>query len=65
MIHSSLTVDAASRFYRCWVNADPARHQVLTSVAELSLTPVDFADILQKESASGASLPAAMRLDRT
>src|SRR4051812_18632146 len=51
----------ASRFYNRWVNADAVRAGMVDDFAKLSLSPAIFAQVLQKETAGGASLPAAMR----
>jgi glutamate-ammonia-ligase adenylyltransferase len=51
----------ASRFYSRWINADPARAAMVAQVAELSLTPTVFAQVLQNETAAGLPLPRAMR----
>jgi glutamate-ammonia-ligase adenylyltransferase len=50
----------ASRFYNRWVNAEPARAAMVMELAELSLSPSIFAQILQKETASGIPLARAM-----
>jgi [glutamine synthetase] adenylyltransferase / [glutamine synthetase]-adenylyl-L-tyrosine phosphorylase len=61
VIHSLLTSHAASRFLTHWVNADQARAGLVQDLARLSLSPADFARILQNETSAGATLPAAMR----
>ncbi|MGZ5819416.1 MAG: hypothetical protein ACXWJD_11790, partial [Burkholderiaceae bacterium] len=57
----SLTDLAASRFYTRWVNVEPARAGMVTNLAKLSLTKANFVEVLQNETASGKSLPRAMR----
>ncbi|RJF94965.1 bifunctional [glutamate--ammonia ligase]-adenylyl-L-tyrosine phosphorylase/[glutamate--ammonia-ligase] adenylyltransferase [Noviherbaspirillum saxi] len=61
MTPSLLTSDLASRFYSRWLNADSARTDMVTELAELSITPEVFARLLQKETAAGMPLPRAMR----
>ncbi|HJV50704.1 MAG TPA: bifunctional [glutamate--ammonia ligase]-adenylyl-L-tyrosine phosphorylase/[glutamate--ammonia-ligase] adenylyltransferase [Noviherbaspirillum sp.] len=61
MTQSYLTSDVASRFYSRWLNGDPARAAMATSLAELSITPAIFARLLQNEIAAGMPLPRAMR----
>ncbi|KIF80661.1 bifunctional [glutamate--ammonia ligase]-adenylyl-L-tyrosine phosphorylase/[glutamate--ammonia-ligase] adenylyltransferase [Noviherbaspirillum autotrophicum] len=61
MTPSYLTSNVASRFYSRWLNADPARAGMVTSLAELSITPAIFARLLQNETAAGMPLPRAMR----
>ncbi|QDZ28485.1 bifunctional [glutamate--ammonia ligase]-adenylyl-L-tyrosine phosphorylase/[glutamate--ammonia-ligase] adenylyltransferase [Noviherbaspirillum sp. UKPF54] len=61
MTQSYLTSNVASRFYSRWLNADPARAEMVTCLAELSITPAIFARLLQKETAAGMPLPRAMR----
>lgn len=56
-----LTKATASRFYTRWLAADPARAAMVAQVAELSLTPAVFAQVLQNETAAGMPLPRAMR----
>jgi glutamate-ammonia-ligase adenylyltransferase len=56
-----LTNPTASRFYARWINADPVRAAMAASLAELSLTPAVFAQLLQNETAAGLPLPRAMR----
>jgi [glutamine synthetase] adenylyltransferase / [glutamine synthetase]-adenylyl-L-tyrosine phosphorylase len=58
---SYLTSNIASRFYSRWLNADPARAGMAAEIAELSMTPSDFARLLQKETGAGMPLPRAMR----
>jgi glutamate-ammonia-ligase adenylyltransferase len=58
---SLLTSTLASRFYSRWLNADPARAQLVSELAGLSITPDIFARLLQKETAAGMPLPRAMR----
>jgi [glutamine synthetase] adenylyltransferase / [glutamine synthetase]-adenylyl-L-tyrosine phosphorylase len=50
-----------SRFYTHWLNADPSRNAMVASLAELSLSTLDFAYVLQKEIDAGFPLPRAMR----
>ncbi|WP_268234303.1 bifunctional [glutamate--ammonia ligase]-adenylyl-L-tyrosine phosphorylase/[glutamate--ammonia-ligase] adenylyltransferase [Oxalicibacterium faecigallinarum] len=59
--HMSLPILDASRFYTRWINADSSRAQKVAEVAKLSLNPDVFARVLQNETDSGATLPAAMR----
>jgi [glutamine synthetase] adenylyltransferase / [glutamine synthetase]-adenylyl-L-tyrosine phosphorylase len=61
VILSPLTGIVASRFYTRWINADPARVEMVADLAGLSLTPAVFAGFLQKETAGGMPLPRAMR----
>jgi glutamate-ammonia-ligase adenylyltransferase len=61
VIQSLLTSDIASRFYSRWRNAEPARAGMVTDLAELSMTPAIFAQLLQKETDAGMPLPRAMR----
>ena len=61
MTNIPLTQVAASRFYTRWINADESRAQKVAEVGKLSLNAEVFARILQNETDSGASLPAAMR----
>jgi glutamate-ammonia-ligase adenylyltransferase len=56
-----LTSNVASRFYARWLNADPRRAGMVTSLAELSITPAIFAQLLQTETDAGMFLPRAMR----
>jgi glutamate-ammonia-ligase adenylyltransferase len=56
-----LTNATASRFYTRWIDADPARAAIVAQVAELSLTPAVFVQVLQNETAAGLPLPRAMR----
>jgi glutamate-ammonia-ligase adenylyltransferase len=56
-----LTSTNASRFYSLWLNADPVRVEMVGKLAELSISPANFAYLLQKESAAGFPLPRAMR----
>jgi len=56
-----LTTANASRFFTRWINADPARAAMVAELAELSLTPAVFAQVLQNETAAGMPLPRAMR----
>lgn len=58
---TSRIASCASRFYTRWLDADSKRAQKVAELAKLSLSPQIFAEILQNETASGASLPAAMR----
>ncbi len=58
---ASLTPITASRFYSRWINAHDSRAQQVAEVGRLSLNSAIFAEILQKETDAGASLPAAMR----
>ncbi|MBI3283955.1 MAG: bifunctional [glutamate--ammonia ligase]-adenylyl-L-tyrosine phosphorylase/[glutamate--ammonia-ligase] adenylyltransferase [Burkholderiales bacterium] len=51
----------ASRFLMRWLQADASRRATLEQISELSLSPTIFAQILQKELASGATLNKAMR----
>ena len=51
----------ASRFYTHWLNADPARNSMVTSMSGLSLSLLDFSQVLQNETDAGFSLPRAMR----
>lgn len=50
-----------SRFYTRWLNGDSKRAEKVAEAAKLSLSAGFFAQILQNETAGGASLPAAMR----
>ncbi|RZI41253.1 bifunctional [glutamate--ammonia ligase]-adenylyl-L-tyrosine phosphorylase/[glutamate--ammonia-ligase] adenylyltransferase [Herbaspirillum sp. HC18] len=61
MTQSYLTSNIASRFFARWLNADPARAGMLAELVELSITPADFARLLQKETDAGMPLPRAMR----
>ena len=61
MTNLPFTHIAASRFYTRWINADESRAQKVAEAARLSLNSAAFARILQNETATGASLPAAMR----
>lgn len=56
-----MTNATASRFYTRWINADPVRAAMVAELAELSLTPAIFAQVLQNETAAGMPLPRAMR----
>ncbi|MFZ6754698.1 bifunctional [glutamate--ammonia ligase]-adenylyl-L-tyrosine phosphorylase/[glutamate--ammonia-ligase] adenylyltransferase [Undibacterium sp. Dicai25W] len=51
----------ASRFLQRWLDADEQRQPLLDEMSRLSLSPAIFAQILQKEMLSGASLNKAMR----
>ncbi|MBI3711720.1 MAG: bifunctional [glutamate--ammonia ligase]-adenylyl-L-tyrosine phosphorylase/[glutamate--ammonia-ligase] adenylyltransferase [Burkholderiales bacterium] len=53
-----------SRFVCRWLAAKDSRFSELENIAQLSPTPRIFADILQNEMISGASLNAAMRRTR-
>jgi len=61
VIHSLLTSRDASRFFARWSDADPARPQLVQDLARLSLSAAEFADVLQRHTSAGATLPAAMR----
>ncbi|OWW20481.1 bifunctional [glutamate--ammonia ligase]-adenylyl-L-tyrosine phosphorylase/[glutamate--ammonia-ligase] adenylyltransferase [Noviherbaspirillum denitrificans] len=61
MTQSYLTSNIASRFYARWLNGDPARAGMAAEIAGLSMTPADFARLLQKETEAGMPLPRAMR----
>ncbi|MDY7538506.1 bifunctional [glutamate--ammonia ligase]-adenylyl-L-tyrosine phosphorylase/[glutamate--ammonia-ligase] adenylyltransferase [Undibacterium sp. RTI2.1] len=50
-----------SRFVSRWLQADSSRITILQETVRLSLSPVIFAQILQKEIQAGASLHKAMR----
>lgn len=52
---------SASRFYTHWLNADPARSGIVASLTGLSLSLLDFSQVLQKETDAGFPLPRAMR----
>jgi [glutamine synthetase] adenylyltransferase / [glutamine synthetase]-adenylyl-L-tyrosine phosphorylase len=56
-----LTSNVASRFFARWLHADPARAGMIADLAELSMTPADFARLLQKETAAGMPLARAVR----
>lgn len=58
---SLLTSNIASRFYSRWINAEPARAGMVMELAELSITPVIFARLLQNEIDAGMPLVRAMR----
>ena len=51
----------ASRFYSRWVNADAMRARMVADFAKLLPSSTIFDQVLQKETASGTPLPAAMR----
>ena len=51
----------ASRFLQRWLAASPEREATLNEISRLSLSPAIFAQILQKEIQSGATLNKAMR----
>jgi glutamate-ammonia-ligase adenylyltransferase len=59
--NTSLTNIDASRFYTRWINANPARAQQVAESSRLSLNSAAFDAFLQTETATGASLPSAMR----
>jgi glutamate-ammonia-ligase adenylyltransferase len=61
VIQSLLTSIEASRFYARWLNAEPDRADMVSQLAELSLSVADFACLLQKETAAGLPLSRAMR----
>ncbi|HJV85462.1 MAG TPA: bifunctional [glutamate--ammonia ligase]-adenylyl-L-tyrosine phosphorylase/[glutamate--ammonia-ligase] adenylyltransferase [Noviherbaspirillum sp.] len=61
MTQSFLTSAVASRFYARWLNADPARAGMVADLAQLSITPAIFAQLLQKETAAGMPLQRAVR----
>ena len=61
MTTSLLTSEQASRFYRRWIEADPARCDAVVKTAKLSLTPATLTDLLQTEINLGLPLPRAMR----
>jgi len=51
----------ASRFLQRWLQGGSDRQTMLDEISRLSLTPAIFAQILQKEISSGATLNKAMR----
>ena len=51
----------ASRFLQRWLEGAVERKSILEEMSRLSLTPATFAQILQKEMLTGASLNKAMR----
>ena len=59
--NSPLTNLAASRFYTRWINGAAGRADSVAQLAELSLNPTIFSEVLQKETEAGTGLPAAMR----
>ena len=61
MTISLLSSEQASRFYRHWLEADPARRNAVDEVAELSVTPAALSALLQTEINQGMPLPRAMR----
>jgi [glutamine synthetase] adenylyltransferase / [glutamine synthetase]-adenylyl-L-tyrosine phosphorylase len=61
MTQSLLTSNVASRFYSRWTGAQPDRPGKVASLAELSLSSVNFAHVLQKDTDAGLPLPRAMR----
>jgi glutamate-ammonia-ligase adenylyltransferase len=58
---SLLTGIDASRFFSRWANAEPGRLEAVKNLAELSVSPAIFAQLLQIETAAGYPLPRAMR----
>jgi len=61
MTVSRLPSTSASRFYAHWLNADPARSAMVASLSGLSLSQLDFSQVLQTETDAGLPLPRAMR----
>ena len=61
MANGSLTDARDSRFVQRWLQGQQQRAAQLEELARLSLANLDFTRLLQSETASGASLPAAMR----
>ena len=62
LVTNSLSTDLhASRFYTRWIGAAASRADKVAELAGLSLSPAIFAEILQKETQGGLSLPGAMR----
>jgi len=51
----------ASRFFKRWIDAAPARAEAVTELAKLSLSPAIFAQILQKDTQNGLPLAVSMR----
>ena len=62
MAPSLLPAATASRFYMHWLNADqPARKKQIAALVQQDFSKLDFATLLQQETAAGFSLPRAMR----
>ena len=61
MTSPRISSSQASRFYTHWLNADPTRQERIAEIAGLCLSELDFAALLQKETAAGFPLPRAMR----
>ena len=56
MTVSRISSIPASRFYTHWINADPSRLEAVAALAELSLSSLDFAPLLQNETDAGIPL---------
>jgi len=54
----------ASRFYRRWLGADPAREERLAALSELSLARLDFGAALDAEARAGTNSGAVLPLGR-
>ena len=61
MTNSTLSPAIASRFFKRWTDAAPARAEMIAELAKLSLDPAIFLQILQKDTENGLPLPVSMR----
>ncbi len=61
MTNSTLSPAIASRFFKRWTDAAPARVEMIVELAKLSLDPAIFPQILQKDTENGLPLPVSMR----
>jgi glutamate-ammonia-ligase adenylyltransferase len=59
--NSTLSPAIASRFFKRWTDAAPARAEMIVELAKLSLDPAIFPQILQKDTENGLPLPVSMR----
>jgi len=59
--NSTLSPAIASRFFKRWTDAAPARAEMIAELAKLSLDPAIFLQILQKDTENGLPLPVSMR----
>lgn len=61
MTNFTLSPALASRFFKRWTEAAPLRAEMIAELAQLSLSNAKFAELLQKDTENGATLPVAMR----
>jgi glutamate-ammonia-ligase adenylyltransferase len=57
----TLSPALASRFFKRWTEAAPIRAETILELSKLSLSSAKFAELLQKDTEIGATLPVAMR----